>query len=163
MPKFWIACIMAALALPGCSVPAPKKPEYLTVTRPHDFKPIPYKYEPSKSAAWNFQARLGALAFSCSLEADSGYRIARRGMNEQAAIYAKSLQDCFKHASADSDQAVADFKSSKPAAAILGLGKELYAKWSAYMATLSVYSPQNLDAKNSYEAAQSALLTEEKF
>ncbi|WP_010486867.1 hypothetical protein [Pseudomonas sp. S9] len=163
MLKLWIGCITTAVAISGCSGPGTKTPDYLTVTRPNDLKPLTYKYESGKSAAWNFQARLGTLAFSCGLEASSGYRIARMGMNDQAAIYAKSLQDCFKHAAVDSDQAVEAFKQSNPPKNIFGLGKDLYAKWSAYMSTLGVYSPQNLDAKNSYEAAQSALLAEEKF
>ncbi|MAB96962.1 MAG: hypothetical protein CMK71_02690 [Pseudomonadaceae bacterium] len=151
---FWMA---------GCSPTPPKTPSYLEVTRPHSFKPTPYDYEAGKSPAWNFQARLSSLTFSCGLEASSGFSIARMGLNDQAAIYNSALSECFKYARAESDQAIATFKQGNPSPKIMDLGKDLYAKWSAYMSTMSVYSPENRNAKTEYATAQSALLAEEKF
>jgi hypothetical protein len=54
-------------------------------------------------------------------------------------------------------------KAAKVPAKQAELSKDLYAKWSAYLTTISLYRTTDQQAKSAYQAAKEALATEVKF
>jgi len=124
---------------------------------------MPYTYSESKSAALNFQSRLDASVWRCDLEASSGHSLYSMGIRVALQTYGDSLSDCRSYARSEGNQAIQKLNQAKPNEKIMQLSKDLYAKWSTYIGSLSVYSPADALAKTQYEQAKSALLTEEKF
>ena len=129
----------------------------------HVFKPIKFNYDPKLPEASNFSRQLGIPAFQCELEATTGSTAVRYRNSQMTAEYSESLMACFKHSRMQGDEAVARLKAAKIPAKQAELSKDLYAKWSAYMMTLSPYSNTDLRAKSEYKAAEQALSTEIKF
>lgn len=162
--KLSVFVVATALSLAGCVSP------HQAVTRPttpapapHTFKPMSFTYSENRSAASNFQARLDASAWSCDLEASSGHSLYKMGIRSAIQTYGESLNDCRAHARSEGDQAIQKLNQSKLNGKLMDLSKDLYSKWSTYLGSMSVYSPADASAKNQYEQARSALLTEEKF
>ncbi|WP_457967673.1 hypothetical protein M1D68_16055 [Pseudomonas sp. R4-84] len=157
--------LLAALtiALTGCVAPQQKSPAAAPAKAPHAFKPIKFEHDIKAPEATNFARQLDIPIFQCELEAVTGSYAVRYGNRQGIAEYSQSLLDCNKHARAESDAAVARLRSAKVPAKQAELAKELYAKWSAYLTTMSPYSPPDVRAKSEYRSAKEALATEVKF
>ena len=156
----------ALLVSAGCApVQTRPKPAQIASSagEPHIFKPIEFKYDPSRPEATNFAAQLQIPIFQCELEAGNGNYAVKYGNQERLAIYSKALLDCNKHANSQADIAIARLKSAKLPPKQAELAKNLYAKWSAYLATVSTYSAPDQRAKANYQAARQALASEVKF
>lgn len=128
-----------------------------------DFDDLSYKYKEDKSAAWNFAAALDNPVFYCGLEATSGATMQRQGGTSAVQRYADNLSICQRQAVKVGDLAVEELKKRNPSPQILTLAKDLYGKWSAYMGSLSVYTGEEVRAKQEYRLAAEALRAEDKF
>jgi hypothetical protein len=154
------------MTLTGCIAPQQRtQPQLQIPAKPtiREFKPIVFKPRPEKSAAWNYQAQLDIPVFECHLESSGGNSLYRMGIRSALESYGTSLSACMANARKVGDDAVAKFKGSNPSPKMLDLGKDLYAKWSTYIGSMSVYSGESDSAKLAYNASRQALLTEEKF
>lgn len=159
-------CTLLALtiALGGCVAPQQKSPVAAAPAKaPHAFKPIKFELDAKLPEATNFARQLDIPIFQCELEAGTGSYAVRYGNRQGIAEYSQSLLDCNKHARAEGDAAIARLKASKAPAKQAELAKELYSKWSAYLSTMSPYSPPDVRSKSEYRAAKEALATEVKF
>lgn len=138
-----------------------------TSTNRWTFTPIEVKYEDAQSPAWNFEWLLGLYAQMCGREADSGYilydQLRGYGSSERPDDRAQALADCQHYAYQRGNEAVARLKEAKVSAKTLDLSKDLYAKWSTYLASMSISAPKDRIAASQYEASRSALLAEDKF
>ncbi len=130
---------------------------------PHTFEPIEFKYDPKSPEAINFSRQLDISAWQCDLEATSGNTAVRYGDSQTIAQYSSSLMACIKRSNDQGNEAIARLKTAKLSAKQADLSKDLYAKWSAYLSTMSPYQSTDIRAKASYQAAKQALLTEVKF
>ncbi|MFT0517296.1 hypothetical protein [Pseudomonas faucium] len=160
------AFIVSASVLAGCApvqtgtggyAAAPAKKE------PHVFKPRPYTYDKESPEATNFASQLDMPAFQCDLEAMLGRDAVRYGLRDLQTEYSNSFMKCVKFAHAQGNEAVTRLKSAKVPAKQLELSKDLYAKWSAYLSSMSPYRMPDHRAKSDYQAAKQALATEVKF
>lgn len=160
------ALILCASLLAGCApiqqassqnAAAPVEKE------PHSFKPIEFKYDDKLPEATNFARQLDTPIFQCGLEAETGSYAVRYRNPQGIAEFSQSLIDCNKHARSEGDSAIARLKAAKVSAKQADLAKDLYAKWSAYLSTMSPYSRPDIRAKAEYAAAKEALATEVKF
>jgi hypothetical protein len=158
--------VVSASLLSGCvpvqsgykqqaAVPAKKDP--------HVFKAIDFKRDDKAPEATSFARQLDLPIFQCALEADTGSYAVRYRNQQGIAEYSQSLLDCNRHARAEGDAAIARLKTAKITEKQSELAKNLYAKWSAYLATMSPYSPTDARAKAEYLAAKEALAAEVKF
>lgn len=162
--KLSVFVVATAISLAGCVSPhhAATRPA-TPPPAPHTFEPMSFTYSESRSAVSNFQARLDASAWHCALEASSGHSLYEMGIRSAIQTYGESLNDCRAHARSEGDKAIQKLNQSKLNSKLMELSKDLYAKWSTYLGSMSVYSPADASAKNQYDQAKSALLTEEKF
>ncbi|MEQ4283192.1 hypothetical protein [Pseudomonas syringae] len=154
--------LSVAICMAGCAAPQQKPPR----TAPHEthvFKPIAFEYDSKRPAAANFAQQLDTPIFQCDLEAVTGSYAVRYGDRQGIAEYTQSLLDCNKHARSEGDAAVARLKAAGVSARQAELAKDLYAKWAAYLSTMSPYSRPNIRAKADYVTAKEALATEVKF
>lgn len=87
----------------------------------------------------------------------------RYGLRDRQAEYSNSFMECVKFAHAQGNEAVTRLKASKIPTKQLELSKDLYAKWSAYLSSMSPYRLPDQRAKSDYQAAKQALATEVKF
>lgn len=160
-----IAIVAISAVLAGCVMPAASTQQVQPARNlePHTFKPIKFSYDPKLPEAANFSRQLGIPAFQCELEATTGSTAVRYGDRQGVTEYTESLMDCLKHSRAQGDEAVARLKAAKIPPKQAELAKDLYAKWSAYMMTLSPYSATDLRAEAAYEDSKQALSTEIKF
>ncbi len=131
------------------------------------FTPIEIKYMDTQSPAWNFQHVLEHNAGRCGQEAAMGYilysQLRGYGSSKRPDDRAQALADCQQYAYQRGNEAIARLKQAKVSAKPLDLGKDLYAKWSAYLAGMSISAPKDRLAANQYEASRRALLAEDKF
>ncbi|WP_439864901.1 hypothetical protein [Pseudomonas antarctica] len=155
------------LALAGCVAPQQRTPNASAVAgpakAPHVFKPIDFKYDPKSPEAINFSRQLDLPAWQCDLEATTGSYAVRYGNRPLIAEYSNSLSECFKNARAQGDEAVNRLKAAKLPTRQAELSKDLYAKWSAYLSTMSPYRTTDQQAKSAYQASKEALVAEVKF
>lgn len=159
-----ILLTVAAISLAGCVAPQQRPTNAAAPTRtPHAFKPIEFKYDPNSAAALNFSRQLDLPAWQCDLEATTGGTAVRYGNQAMIAEYSNSLLECVKHSRSQGDEAIARLKAAKIPAKQAELSKDLYAKWSTYLMTMSPYSPTDMRAKAAYQSAKEALATEIKF
>ena len=163
LATFLIAATILAGCVPvqspsnGYAATAPAKKE------PHVFKPRPFTYDKESPEATNFASQLDMPAFQCDLEAMLGRSAVRYGLRDQEQVYGNSLSECIKFAYSQGNEAVTRLKAAKIPAKQLDLSKDLYAKWSAYLGTMSPYRMPDNRAKAEYQAARQALSTEVKF
>ena len=131
------------------------------------FTPIEVKYKDAQSPAWNFETVLQARAWECSQQADMGYilfsQLRGYGSSKRPDENAQALADCQQYAYQQGNEAIARLKQAKVSAKTLDLSKNLYAKWSAYLAGMSISAPKDRLAANQYEDSRRALLAEDKF
>ncbi|WP_458736965.1 hypothetical protein [Pseudomonas chlororaphis] len=160
-----IAAVAASAILSGCATQSTSSQTAQPVKKaePHAFKPIKFELDGKLSEATNFARQLDIPIFQCELEAGTGSYAVRYGNRQGIAEYSQSLLDCNKHARAEGDAAIARLRAAKVPTKQAELAKELYAKWSAYLMTMSPYSPPDIRAKSEYRAAKEALATEVKF
>ncbi len=85
------------------------------------------------------------------------------GSNKRPDENAQALTDCQQYAYQQGNEAIARLRQAKVSAKTLNLSKDLYAKWSAYLAGMSISAPKDRLAASQYEASRRALMTEEKF
>lgn len=156
-------------ALAGC-VQSRYEPIVYTDSAPAErwaFTPIEVKYKDAQSPAWNFEAVLQTRAWECSQQAEMGYILYRQlredGSNKRPDENAQALADCQRYAYQQGNEAIARLKQAKVSAKALDLSKDLYAKWSTYLASMSISTPKDRIAASQYEASKRALLAEEKF
>jgi nitrous oxide reductase accessory protein NosL len=167
--RFKTCTLIATLTitLAGCVAPQQRTPVAPVATAPakapHAFKAIDFKYDPKSPEAVNFSRQLDLPAWQCDLEATTGNTMVRYASAQTIAVYNNSLSECFKHARAQGDEAVNRLKAAKVPARQAELSKDLYAKWSVYMGTMSAYRTTDQQAKSAYQAAKEALATEVKF
>lgn len=160
------ALIMSATVLAGCAPVQPGSGGYAAAPakkEPHVFKPRPYNYDKGSPEATNFASQLDMPAFQCDLEAMLGRDAIRYGLRDRQAEYNNSFMECVKFAHAQGNEAVTRLKASEVPAKQLELSKDLYAKWSAYLSSMSPYRLPDQRAKSDYQAAKQALATEVKF
>ncbi len=156
--------IALTMTLAGCVAPQQKTPTAAAAAKaPHAFKPIDFKFDPKAPEAVNFSRQLDLPAWQCDLEATTGSYAVRYNNRAGIAEYSNSLIECFKHAKAQGDEAVSRLKAANVPAKQAELSKDLYAKWSTYLSTMSPYSSTDLRAKAEYQSAKDALATEVKF
>lgn len=159
--------ITSAMLATGCAPVQQSSSSYASSapsrTPPHVFKPIEFKPKADRSAAWNYQAQLDAPVFQCHLEADGGFSLYRMGIRSAPDTYGPTLNECRIFARSMGDQAVSAFKQAGPTPKMMDLGKDLYAKWSTYIGSMSVYAPVNQETKLAYQSVRDAFLAEEKF
>lgn len=155
--------------LTGCAQPR-YEPILYTDAVPAElwtFTPIEVKYKDTQSPAWNFEHVLETNAWKCGQEADMGYilysQLRGYGSSKRPDDRAQALADCQQYAYQRGDEAVARLKQAKVSTKTLDLSKDLYAKWSAYLAKMSISAPKDRLAANLYEASRRALLAEDKF
>ncbi|WP_122340373.1 hypothetical protein [Pseudomonas caricapapayae] len=151
-----------AICMGGCA--APQQNQSLSVPREaHIFKPIEFKYDEKRPAAANFAQQLDIPTFQCALEASNGSYAVRYRNPQGITEYTRSLLDCNNNARSEGDAAVAMLKAAKVSLKQADLAKDLYAKWSTYLSTMSIYSRPDIRAKIQYIAAKEALAAEVKF
>jgi len=158
--------LIAATILAGCApIQPPSNGSVATAPKkePHVFKPRPFTYDKESPEATNFASQLDMPAFQCDLEAMLGRSAVRYGLRDQEQVYGNSLSECIKFAYSQGNEAVTRLKAAKIPAKQLDLSKDLYAKWSAYLGTMSPYRMPDNRAKAEYQAARQALSTEVKF
>lgn len=131
------------------------------------FTPIEVKYKDSFSPAWNFQNVLEHNAGRCSQEAAMGYilysQLRGYGSSKRPDDRAEALADCQQYAFQRGNEAIARLKHAKVTTETLELSKDLYSKWSVYMAGMTISAPKDAIAATQYETSRRALLTAEKF
>lgn len=131
------------------------------------FKPMEIKYMDTQSPAWNFQHVLEHNAGKCGQEAAMGYilysQLRGYGSSKRPDDRAQALADCQQYAYQRGEKAIVLLKQANVSAKTLELSKDLYAKWSVYLAGMSISGPKDQLAANQYEASRRALLTEDKF
>lgn len=131
------------------------------------FTPIEVEYKDDQSPAWNFEQVLELNAWKCGQEADSGYilysQLRGYGSSKRPDDRAQALADCKQYAHKRGSEAIARLKQVKVSAKTLELSKDLYTKWSAYLAGMSISAPKDRLAASQYEASRRALMTEEKL
>ena len=161
------ACVLGSLS--GCAQ-SRYEPIVYTDAAPAErwkFTPIEVKYKDAQSPAWNFETVLEVSAWKCGQEADSGYilysQLRGYGSSKRPDDRAQALADCQRYAYQQGNEAIAHLKQAKVSAKTLDLSKDLYAKWSAYLAGMSISAPKDRLAANQYEASRRALLAEDKF
>lgn len=160
------AFMVSASLLAGCAPVQPNSSQYAAAPvkkEPHVFKPIEFKHDDKLPEATNFARQLDIPIFQCGLEAETGSYAVRYRNPQGIAEFSQSLLDCNKHARSEGDAAIARLKAAKVSSKQADLAKDLYAKWSAYLSTMSPYSRADLRAKAEYTAAKEALATEVKF
>ncbi|MFS0828713.1 hypothetical protein [Pseudomonas phoenicis] len=131
------------------------------------FTPIEVKYKDAQSPAWNFEMVLQTRAWECSQQADMGYILYKQlreyGSNKRPDENAQALADCQRYAYQQGDEAIGRLKQAKVSAKTLDLSKDLYAKWSAFLAGMSISAPKDHIAAGQYDASRRALMAEERF
>ena len=131
------------------------------------FQPMEIKYMETQSPAWNFQHVLERNAGKCSQEAAMGYilysQLRGYGSSKRPDDRAQALADCQQYAYQRGSEAIVLLKQAKVSTKTLDLSKDLYAKWSAYLAGMTISAPKDRLAANQYEASMRALLAEDKF
>ncbi|WP_372438231.1 hypothetical protein ACCM60_14140 [Pseudomonas chlororaphis subsp. aureofaciens] len=160
------AFVISASMLAGCAPVQSPSVGYAsapTKKEPHVFKPRPYTYDKESPEASNFASQLDMPVFQCDLEAMLGRDAVRYGLRDLQAEYSNSFMECVKFAHAQGNEAVTRLKASKVSTKQLELSKDLYAKWSAYLSSMSPYRLPDHRAKSDYQAAKEALATEVKF
>ncbi|MFO6985313.1 MULTISPECIES: hypothetical protein [unclassified Pseudomonas] len=160
------AFLVSASLLTGCAPVQSPSSQYAAAPakqEPHIFKPHPYTYDKDSPAALNFSSQLEMPAFQCDLEASLGRDAVRYGLKSLEAEYGNSFIECVKFAKSQGDEAVARLKSAKVPPKQLALSKDLYAKWSAYLSSMSPYRMPDPRAKAEYQAAKQALAAEVQF
>lgn len=157
--RFFLLCV--AVSIGGCV--APQQRQAPAPHEIHAFKPIEFKYDTAAPEASNFYRQLDLPAWQCDLEVTSGNTAVRYGNRRDISEYNDSLTACIVHAYAQGNQAVERLKAARVPSKQADLSKDLYAKWSAYLGTMSPYRATDPIAKSSYEAAKQALITEIKF
>ncbi len=157
-----VVLLSVAICMAGCAAPQ-QKPTRSAPHETHIFKPLSFEYDAKRPAAANFAQQLDAPIFQCGLEAGTGSYAVRYGDRQGIAEYTQSLLDCNKHARSEGDAAIARLKAAGVSARQAELAKDLYAKWAAYLSTMSPYSRPDIRAKAEYVAAKEALATEVKF
>lgn len=161
-----VAFIISAAFLAGCAPVQPNSGVYAAAPakkEPHAFKPRPYTYDKESPEATNFASQLDMPAFQCDLEAMLGRDAVRYGLRDLQTEYTNSFMECVKFAHAQGGEAVTRLKAAKVSVRQLELSKDLYAKWSAYLSSMSPYRMPDHRAKSEYQAAKEALATEAKF
>lgn len=156
-----IIAITLSMLTAGCAPVKVQAPA--AKAEPHAFKPIEFRYNEKLPEASNFARQLDIPIFQCELEAGTGRYAVRYNNRQGVAEYTQSGLECDRHARAEADAAVARLKSAKVGEKQADLAKTLYAKWSAYLATISLYSPADARAKAEYQAAKESLAAEVKF
>ncbi|KAA8692047.1 Uncharacterized protein ALO80_04111 [Pseudomonas caricapapayae] len=157
-----LVLLSIAISIGGCA--GPQQNQHQSVPREaHTFKPIEFKYDERRTAAANFAQQLDIPAFQCALEASNGSYAVRYRNPQGIAEYTRSLLDCNRNARSEGDAAVAVLNAAKVNPKQADLAKDLYAKWSAYLSTMSIYSRPDIRAKTQYIAAKEALAAEVKF
>lgn len=159
--RFFIAFVVAT-SLAGCTS-SPQKAEQSATRAPHVFKAMEFQYDQTKSEAFNFAQRLDSTVFQCGTDARTGSLAVRYANPQKTAEYSQSLLACNTHARSEGDAAVARLRAANLPERQTELAKQLYAKWSAYLGTISIYTPPDIRAASEYRAAKEALLTEVKF
>ncbi|WP_153788980.1 hypothetical protein [Pseudomonas sp. EMN2] len=131
------------------------------------FQPVEIKYVETQSPAWNFQQVLEQNAWKCGQEASMGYILYRQlrgyGSSKRPDDRAQALADCQQYAYQRGNEAIARLKQAKVPTQAMNLSKDLYAKWSVYMAGMSISAPKGSLVANQYEVSRRALLAEDKF
>lgn len=158
--------IISATVLTGCAPVQPNSGGYAAAPvkkEPHVFKPRPYTYDKESPEATNFASQLDMPAFQCDLEAMLGRDAVRYGLRDLQTEYTNSFMECVKFAHAQGNEAVTRLKAAKVTTKQMELSKDLYAKWSAYLSSMSPYRMPDHRAKSEYQAAKEALATEVKF
>lgn len=160
-----IAASITIAILSGCAANQQyvQPPQPVKVAEPHVFKPRPYSYDKESPEAVNFASQLDMPAFQCDLEATLGRDAVRYGLREMEAEYGNSLIECIKFAHAQGNEAVSRLKTAKVPAKQVELSKDLYAKWSAYLSSMSPYRMPDHRSKADYQAAKQALSAEIQF
>jgi hypothetical protein len=165
-----IACSLGLLA--GC---VQQRYEPIVATAAHTpveaerwtFQPIEIKYVETRSPAWNFQQVLEQNAWKCGQEASMGYllysQLRRSGQSKRPDDRAQALADCQQYAYQRGNEAIVRLKQAKLTPQAMNLSKDLYAKWSAYVAGMSISAPKDSLVANQYEVSRRALLSEDKF
>lgn len=163
------AAIGVLCALAGCAQ-SRYEPIVYTDSAPAQrwsFTPIEVNYKDDQSPAWNFETVLQTRAWECSQQADMGYILYRQlreyGSNKRPDESARALADCQRYAYQQGGEAIVRLKLAKVSAKTLDLSKNLYAKWSAFLAGMSISAPKDHIAAGKYEASRRALMTEERF
>lgn len=158
--------LVSASMLVGCAPVQQSSSGYATAPakkEPHVFKPRPYTYDKDSPEATNFASQLDMPAFQCDLEAMLGRDAVRYGLRDLQTEYTNSFMECVKFAHSQGNEAVTRLKAAKIPAKQLELSKDLYAKWTAYLSSMSPYRLPDHRAKSDYQAAKQALATEVKF
>lgn len=168
--RFQRALAVAALGLLAGCAQSRYEPIVYTDAAPAErwtFTPIEVKYKDAQSPAWNFEKVLQTRAWECSQQADMGYILYRQlqeyGSNKRPDENAQALTDCQQYAYQQGNEAITRLKQAKVSAKTLDLSKDLYVKWSTYLAGVSIYSAKDRLAAAQYEASRLALLAGEKF
>lgn len=162
--KTYTMLAVLTIALAGCVAPQRQTTTATAPAKaPHAFKPINFKHDAKQPEASNFARQLDLPIFQCELEAQTGSYAVRYGNRQGIDEYSQSLLDCYRHARAEGDAAIARLKAASVPKTQSELAKVLYAKWSAYLGTISPYTRTDIRAKSEYRAAKEALATEVKF
>lgn len=131
------------------------------------FTPMETKYLDTQSPAWNFQHVLEHNVWQCGREADMGYilysQLRGYGSSKRPEGNAQALADCQQHAYQRGNEAITRLKLAKVSTKTLELSKDLYSKWSVYMAGMTISAPKDAMVATQYETSRRALLTEDKF
>ncbi|QNR43479.1 hypothetical protein [Pseudomonas syringae] len=156
------ALLSVAICMAGCAS-TQQKPTQSAPHEAHAFKPMAFEYDAESSPAANFSRQLDIPIFQCDLEAVTGSYAVRYSDQQGTAEYSQALMDCKKYANAEGNVAIARLKAAGVSARQAELAKDLYAKWTAYLSTMSPYRRPDLRAKSEYVTAKEALETEVKF
>lgn len=170
--KTRVKSILAAgifAAISGCAQQQyePMSSNAVAPAQQWSFRPTEAQYIDTKSPAWNFQYVLDHNARKCSQEAAMGrilyQQLRDMGSSKRPDDRAQALADCQQYANQRGNEAISRLQQAMPYPKTLELSKDLYAKWSAYVGGMSIYSVKDTLASTQYETSRQSLLAEDKF
>ncbi|KUM41887.1 hypothetical protein [Pseudomonas sp. EpS/L25] len=137
--------LLLLLGLSGCAVRQPVSPPPATAA------------EFGRSSSWLLQARLHSALYGCELLVLNGNNARLAGEQERLPGFRRQLGDCQGAAATAAREATHRLPSGQDRL-LRNAQKTYLATWQAYLASLNIEHPADLQRKESYLRARAALL-----
>ncbi|OYT84098.1 MAG: hypothetical protein CFE50_10000 [Pseudomonas sp. PGPPP4] len=132
------------LTLSGCAVQQPAQPAGAAI-------------DLDRSPSWTLQARLHSALYGCELLVLHGNNARLAGEQGRLADFRQQLSSCQTQATAEEKQAMGQLPTGQDRL-LRNAQKAYLAAWQRYLAELTIDHPADLQQKQSYLKARSALL-----
>jgi len=144
MRRFPALLFALLLTLGGCAVQQPAQPAGAGI-------------DLSRSPSWTLQARLHSALYGCELLVLHGNNARLAGEQARLADFRQRLSRCQTQAAVDADAAIRQLPAVQNRL-LRNAQKAYLAVWQSYLVGLSIDHPADLQQKQSYLKARSALL-----